>query len=121
MTRDASPDEDFIASITADVMRSLTTKGFFDALDAVLSPVEESRAPVACRGDYENSKAILRGLGFDDAALDDIFAVLMDRGGFCDCEILYNAAESSRLKTKYWRARAGGGPPSSTHHGSKRE
>jgi hypothetical protein len=22
----------------------------------------------------------------------DVFHVLMDRGGFCDCEILYNAA-----------------------------
>jgi hypothetical protein len=121
MTTDANQDEDFIASITPDVMRSLTTKGFFAALDDVLSPVDEAAAPVACRGDYENAKRILLGLGFDAVALDEILEVLMNRGGFCDCEILYNTAEASRLKAKYWRAQVNGGSSSLTHHGGNKK
>jgi hypothetical protein len=28
-------------------------------------------------------------------------------GGCCDCEILYNVAGESRLKSRYWKAEAG--------------
>jgi hypothetical protein len=117
MTSDTDPNEDLISSITPEVMQCLTTNRFFEALDDVLSPAEESRAPLPCRGDYENTRFILRRLGFDDAELDDIFGVLRNQGGFCDCEILYNVVESSRLKAKYWRAKADGRCPSTTHHG----
>jgi len=43
---------------------------------------------------------------FQQDELFDVFHVLMAQGGYCDCEILLNAAESSRLKSEYWRARA---------------
>ena len=73
MTSDTGPDEELISSITPEATPCLTTKRFFEALDDVLSPVEESRAPLPCRGDYENSRLILRQiLGFDDGELDDI-------------------------------------------------
>lgn len=36
-------------------------------------------------------------------------------GGFCDCEILYNVAEESHFKSKYWKARARGNSPSDPH------
>jgi hypothetical protein len=42
----------------------------------------------------------------DDEDLEDILAVLHSLGGCCDCEILYNVAEESRLKSEYWIARA---------------
>jgi hypothetical protein len=120
MTSDSGPDEELISSITPEVMRCLKTKRFFEALDDVLSPPEESRAPLPCRGDYENSRLILRRLGFDDAELDDILGVLRKQRGFCDCEILYNVVESSRLKAKYWRAKADGRSPSTMHHGGNK-
>ncbi len=120
MTHDASSDENFIASIASDVMRCLTSRGFFAALDDVLSPIDESRARIACEGDHKNSKTILLAHGFDESDFSDIFAVLTNRGGFCDCEILYNAVESSRLKAKYWRAQAASGSSPLRHQaGSK--
>ena len=42
-------------------------------------------------------------MGSDD--VDDILAVLTSRGACCDCEVLYNVAEESRLKAQYWSSR----------------
>ena len=41
----------------------------------------------------------------------------MARGGYCDCEILYNALDESRLKAEYWRARAEQIEPYDPHAG----
>ena len=41
----------------------------------------------------------------DDVA--DVPGVLRFSGACCDCEVLYNVAEESRLKSRYWKARAG--------------
>jgi hypothetical protein len=41
----------------------------------------------------------------DDEETADVLAVMRLNGGCCDCEILYNVAEESRLKAKYWKAR----------------
>jgi hypothetical protein len=37
--------------------------------------------------------------------IEDVLAVMRFSGGCCDCEILYNVAEESRLKSEYWKAR----------------
>jgi hypothetical protein len=37
---------------------------------------------------------------------DDIYRVLRSRGGACDCEILFNVAGESRLRSDYWKGRA---------------
>jgi hypothetical protein len=37
-----------------------------------------------------------------------MFAVLRAQGACCDCEVLYNVAESSRLKAEYWKRQAHG-------------
>jgi hypothetical protein len=42
----------------------------------------------------------------------------MQQGGFCDCEILYNVAEQSRLKAEYWMAKAEGLKPYDPHAGA---
>jgi hypothetical protein len=107
-------DDDTIADITPDVLASLLSAGFFSVLDDLFSPVDGS-AGQACHGDFRNSKSLLPELGFSESDFCDIFDVLMGQGGFCDCEILYNAAESSRLKARYWKARASGKIPDNPH------
>lgn len=101
-----SPDEELINSIMPDVMACLVNCGFFEELDNRLCPADKSKARDHCRGNFDISESILRAHDFDDQALADIFNVLKAQGGFCDCEILYNVSESSRLKAQYWRSRA---------------
>jgi hypothetical protein len=105
MTDDLEHDQ-FVDAIAADVLAVLTQKGFFESLDDVFSPRDGSSTSTVCQGDYAISERILGNLKFDEQDLSDIFQVLRSRGGFCDCEILYNAVETSRLKANYWRARA---------------
>jgi hypothetical protein len=63
---------------------------------------------VAEPGTYRLSESILQASGFEHDDFSDIFAVLQSKGACCDCEVLYNVAEKSRLKAKYWRSRATG-------------
>jgi hypothetical protein len=110
----SEPDNELVDSIAPYVMKKLTRVGFFEKLDDKLCPPENASSSEECQGKYEISEPILRSLGFDDQELDDIFQVLRAKGGFCDCEILYNAIETNRLKANYWKARAAGLNP--THH-----
>jgi hypothetical protein len=105
MTPNHEFDRDLASSIASDVMRVLIRRGFFEALDDLLCPKVVSATPSACQGDYANAAAILRERGFDEEESFEIFSVLRERGACCDCEILYNAVESSRLKAEYWRPR----------------
>jgi len=96
------------SSIAPDVMTCLGRCGFFEKLDGLLSPEDNSIPPQGCDGTYKLSESILIAGRFERAELDDIFAVLQSKVGFCDCEVLYNVAETSRLKANYWYARAAG-------------
>ncbi|HYM00833.1 MAG TPA: DUF2695 domain-containing protein, partial [Blastocatellia bacterium] len=110
------PDEDLIAEITPDVMDCLAGTSFFEGLDDAFCPVEPEAARAACYGDYRGSRAVLEAEGFaEEDELFDIFHVLMAKGGYCDCEILYNVAKGSRLAGEYWRARAEGLKPYDPH------
>ena len=60
---------------------------------------------VKCYGDFRHSKKILTDLKFSDEGQFDIFHVLMNEGGYCDCEILYNVFRESEYSKKYWRDR----------------
>ncbi len=100
---DSTPDKELISSIAADVMKCLVRSDYFTKLDDLLSPRDNSNLPQICDGTYKISELILLASGFERADLADIFGVLHSRGGCCDCEVLYNVAESSRFKTKYWR------------------
>ena len=123
MTDDFDRDEEFIASIAPNVMRALGKSGFFIALDELFCPTEESLKAAVCHGhgDYRNAKRLLLSHGFDESDFCDVFGVFASRGGYCDCEILYNAVETSRLKAKYWKARARDSQPSQPKHGSNSE
>ena len=101
------PDQELIASIAPDVLGALQQKGFFAALDELLCPANEKSEPQKCSGDFRYAKRALQACGFEQSDSSDVFHVLMEQGAFCDCEILYNVANESRLKTKYWRASHG--------------
>jgi hypothetical protein len=105
---ESASDDDLISSIAPDVMKCLGRCGFFEKLDGLLSPEDNSIPAQGCDGTFKLSDSILIAAGFKRAELDDIFAVLQSKGGFCDCEVLYNVAETSRLKANYWRGRAAG-------------
>jgi hypothetical protein len=113
------PDSELIADITPDVMRSLFGAGIFEALDDVLCPADASHPRQQCHGDYRHARAVLVARGFREDEQFDVFHVLMARGGYCDCEILYNAVEESRLKAEYWRARAEQVEPYDPHGGPR--
>jgi hypothetical protein len=108
-------DNELIASITPDVMKCLVRSRFFEKLDDLLCPVDDSHHRQDCRGNYKLSESVLLASGFERSDLEDIFRVLRSKGGCCDCEILYNAAESNRLKARYWRGRAEGLTPPIKH------
>jgi hypothetical protein len=99
-------------------MKCLVEVRFFEKLDDRLCPTEESTAREHCSGSFSISESILRSQGFNDTDMNEILAVLRSKGACCDCEVLYNAGESSRLKAEYWRARAKGDLPRPSHNPS---
>jgi len=112
---ESASDGDLISSIAPDVMKSLGRCGYFEKLDGLLSPDDNSSASQGCDGTYKLSESILLVCGFERDDLEDIFAVFQSKGGFCDCEVLYNVAETSRLKSRYWRSRAAGQSTGTSH------
>jgi hypothetical protein len=40
----------------------------------------------------------------DTDAIEDVLAVLQSRGACCDCEVLYNVADESRMKAEKWKS-----------------
>lgn len=97
------PDEQMIADIKPHVLGVLQESGFFAALDKLLFTEDANASRQQCSGDFRHSKQALAACGFAESDFSDVFHVLMDEGGFCDCEVLYNAAPESRLRADYWR------------------
>jgi hypothetical protein len=112
---DSASDDELIFSIAPDVMKCLERCNFFEKLDDLLSPEGVLTPGLGCDGTFKISESILNMVGFDQAEVADIFAVLESKGGCCDCEILYNVAETSRLKADYWRRQAAGQIASTPH------
>jgi Protein of unknown function (DUF2695) len=112
-------DEELIEAIAPDVMKVLLGSGAFDALDDLMCPVSPGLPRAKCFGDYRHSRNVLLTRGFKEEELFDVFHVLMSKGAVCDCEILYNAADSNRLKNEYWRLFVEGRETYDPHHDSK--
>jgi hypothetical protein len=112
------PDEELIDAITPAVMKCLIGARFFERLDDLLCPGAPGAERSRCWGDYRNARPVLVECGFKEEEYFDVFHVLMRQGGFCDCEILYNVVEKSRLKAEYWTARAEGRDPYDPHRGA---
>jgi len=104
------PDEEFLASIAPDVLSVVEKMGVYSGLDDLLAPELEGSTPEECHGDFRHLKRVLQEKGFGvRGEIDEIFDVchvIMSAGGYCDCEVLYNVAESNRLKERYWKDRA---------------
>ena len=92
----------------------LANRSFFEELDRRFCSNGDGAPRALCDHSYVISKSILAELGFQAEDLDDIFDVLQSRGGFCDCEILYNTTEESRLKVEYWKSTAEAGEESAS-------
>lgn len=113
-------EQDFIASITPDVMPVLESCNLFARLDDLLCPENAGQQSERCDGTHRLSEKLLRENGFDEDGLHDIFGVLKAQGGCCDCEVLYNVSDANRLKANYWKARAlhlGQQVDGKSHHG----
>jgi hypothetical protein len=108
-------DDELIKDIAPHVLEVLARKRFFETLDGQMCPADPAQPRVACAGTYAKSTTILTTGGFDPEEIAEITQVLASRGGFCDCEILFNVAEESRLKSEYWKARATGSQPATSH------
>lgn len=100
------PDEEFIASIAPDVLSSLQARDFFARLDDVFCPPNSITGAQVCSWDFRHAKATLQHCGFEESDWSEVFHVLMGQGAFCECEILYNVATQSRLKSQHWQHRA---------------
>ena len=111
------PDEELIDDITPVVMKCLRASGYFELLDDLMCPTAPEQERGQCWGDFRNSRPILLDRRFKEAEFFDVFHVLMRQGGFCDCEVLYNVLDESRLKAEYWTARAQGSVPYDPHSG----
>jgi hypothetical protein len=105
-TLEDDPDDELIEAITADVLGTLQRGGFFTALDEMLSPKNDALLAKMRSGDFRHAKQALQVCKFEEAEWSDVFHVLMAQGAFCDCEILYNIATESRLKSQYWQRKA---------------
>jgi hypothetical protein len=103
-----NPDSDveFVNDIAPDVLGVLEKERFFERLDELFCPADPSIQSVKCGHSFGHSVSILRNLGMDSDDVGDVLAVLRSRGVCCDCEVLYNLAEESRLKAQYSKARA---------------
>jgi hypothetical protein len=108
-------EDEYAAFIRLQVMLCLERNKFFGALDDRFSPVNDPQKGVRCGGNCEISTSILQALGYVEEDIDDIIEVMRSQGGFCDCEILYNVVEESRLKGDYWKSKALGLIPRNTH------
>jgi hypothetical protein len=94
-------DQETIDEIKGPIISILKDKVSFVAL----LDKEFTSESTKCYGDFRHSKSILTELKFSDEDQFDIFHVLMNEGGYCDCEILYNVFRDSEYSKKYWAAR----------------
>jgi hypothetical protein len=102
--------DELVNEIAPDVLAVLARRGSFEALDDQLCPADGAQPRVSCEGTYARSTAIRVTSGFDQETISETVRVLASKNGCCDCEILFNVAEKSRLKSEYWKARAAGAP-----------
>jgi hypothetical protein len=94
------PDTELIEEIKEDVLAALNRWGFVSMLDNEFIPGE-----IQCHGDFRHAKRILTSIGFDEEPQFDAFHVLMNEGGYCDCEILYNVFRETAYAKNYWSNR----------------
>ena len=95
-------DDETIESIKEPIISILQKKiPFVMQLDK-----EFTSGAAQCFGDFRHSKKLLAELGYAGKEEQfDIFHVLMNEGGYCDCEILFNVFSDSEYAKQYWSTR----------------
>lgn len=107
MTDSDFRDAEFVEGIAKDVLGVLRKRRFFERLDDRFRAGGAGHAARShCDRTFSASIEILGNLGMDADDVGDVLAVLRAKGANCDCEVLYNIADQSRLKREYWRAHA---------------
>ena len=97
------PNEEVsVEEIAPYVIGSLRREGFFEKLESMVFPTGVIDNKV-CDGTYAISIRILTESGFDEEDQLDLLAVAQSMGGFCDCEIVLNVDEDSKVRADYWR------------------
>jgi hypothetical protein len=115
MSTDNLYDDELVNDITPNVFAVLGREKFFERLDDRFCPIDASQKRSLCQKSFEISTSVLRDIGFDSEEIRDVIEVLHANGACCDCEVLYNVAEESRLKSGYWKARAFNKGPYNSH------
>jgi Protein of unknown function (DUF2695) len=104
-------DEALLSDIAPNIMAVLIRDKFFTRLEARVFPDSPDPRNL-CDHSFSNASVLLAEDGHDEDAQEDVFAVMRSRGGFCDCEIIWNVAEGSPVTENYWRTRAVSQSPS---------
>ena len=108
-------DDNYLNDVSPDVLGVLEKLCFFDRLDKQFYSVRDAKVLLQCSGTHAVCIEILRDLKMDSDDIQDILSVLRSRGGCCDCEVLYNVATESNLRSEYWKGRARGETPRTPH------
>jgi hypothetical protein len=103
------------AGVSAHTLELLSKKKLFERLDERLCPADSTHARAWCQGGFELTARILSEAGIEPEQVEPILQELAANGSSCDCGVLFNAAQESRLKTEYWLARALTGEPFDPH------
>jgi hypothetical protein len=98
--------DEFISDITPDVIAVLKRQSFFELLEKETFP-DGIIGSSTCRHDFSATTELLSQLGHDADAIRDVIDVMRANGGFCDCEIVLNAAPESKVREAYWKAQHG--------------
>jgi Protein of unknown function (DUF2695) len=95
--------DDFIESIAPDVLGVLAKSQFFQRLEGLVWPDGPDGRKV-CGNAYANTVSLMTADGHSAEDQGEILAVMRSLGGFCDCEIMLNAAPECRVREAYWKA-----------------
>jgi hypothetical protein len=68
------------------------SKQWNDFTEALFSALGK-RAPDSCRGDHRHTRRLLDERGYH---VEATIAIYRERGGFCDCKILFNVDRPTR-------------------------
>jgi Protein of unknown function (DUF2695) len=99
-------DQELGDDIGPDVLKALNSRRFFERLEELVFPEGDSGVR-KCEHTFGGTDSILLELGFDEAEREDIIIVFKSLGGFCDCEVLYNADDREESpKARYWRSQS---------------
>jgi hypothetical protein len=99
---------EYVKSITPDVLAVINRVRFFELLDdrfCPLCPLGDVVESPKCAHSFDLTEGILAGLENDPEDIQDVLDVLRSLGACCDCEVLFNVAEESRMRARYWRNR----------------